>query len=88
MNTSFYQSFTRDLKNIKDKKVLQRIQAAIEAVEQADSLQSLSAVKKLSGTNNCFRIRVGEYRIGLFLEGDRVALVRCLPRKDLYRYFR
>ncbi len=40
----------------------------------------------MSGTANFYRIRVGEYRIGIVVEGDRVDFVRCLPRRDLYRF--
>jgi len=31
--------------------------------------------------------RIGEYRIGVALEGSEVEFVRCLNRRDLYRYF-
>ncbi|GIK72728.1 MAG: hypothetical protein BroJett021_17160 [Chloroflexota bacterium] len=34
-----------------------------------------------------YRIRVGDYRLGLALEGDTVILVRFLHRKEIYRYF-
>ncbi|MGK7945990.1 MAG: hypothetical protein AB4058_16120 [Microcystaceae cyanobacterium] len=32
-------------------------------------------------------IRIDNYRLGLYLEGNMVALVRLLHRKDMYRYF-
>jgi mRNA interferase RelE/StbE len=35
----------------------------------------------------CFRLRVGSYRLGLFVEGDQVELVRCLHRREIYRFF-
>lgn len=44
-------------------------------------------LQKLSGTPNYYRIRVGDYRIGPALEDDMVVFVRCLHRKDIYRYF-
>jgi mRNA interferase RelE/StbE len=30
---------------------------------------------------------VGDYRIGISVEGDEVEFVRCLHRRDIYRYF-
>ena len=87
MKSSFRNSFTRDLKKIKDHKLRDRIRAAIETVEAAESLQSLPDVKKIGGASNLFRIRIGEYRIGIALEGDTVDFVRCLNRRDLYRFF-
>ena len=41
----------------------------------------------MSGTTNFYRIRIGDYRIGVAVEGDTVEFVRCLARRDLYRYF-
>ena len=87
MNTAFRKTFARDLKKIKDHDLLERIRKVIEGVERADDLQGISNLKKISGTANFYRIRVGEYRIGTVVEGDKVDFVRCLPRRDLYRFF-
>jgi mRNA interferase RelE/StbE len=87
MNTAFRKSFERDLKKIKDQDLLDRIRGAIEEVEAADDLQSISNLKKISGSADFYRIRVGEYRIGIVVEADTVEFVRCLPRRDLYRFF-
>ena len=32
-----------------------------------------------------WRIRIGDYRIGYDIEGDKVVLLRILHRKDIYR---
>lgn len=87
MKTSYRKSFTRDLKKVKDQIILDGVRDAIEQVEAAISSQEISNLKKLSGTEDCFRIRVGDYRIGVAIEGDTVEFVRCLPRRDLYRFF-
>ncbi|MGH2412635.1 MAG: type II toxin-antitoxin system RelE family toxin, partial [Microcystaceae cyanobacterium] len=34
-----------------------------------------------------YRIRLGDYRIGLFIEGKTVTFARVLHRKEIYRYF-
>ena len=44
-------------------------------------------LKKISGTTDFYRIRVGDYRIGIVAGDDEAEFVRCLPRRDLYRYF-
>lgn len=87
MKTEFKASFAKDLKNIKNKDALRHIKDTIEQIDRAQSLQNLTGVKKLKGVGNYFRIRVGEYRIGMILKGDTVAFVRCLDRKEIYRYF-
>ncbi|AEN73361.1 plasmid stabilization system [Rhodothermus marinus SG0.5JP17-172] len=88
MKVAFRKSFERDLRALRtDPRLLARIREIIEAVEAAPTLQSVPGLQKLSGTPNYYRIRVGDYRIGLALEDDMVVFVRCLHRKDIYRYF-
>jgi mRNA interferase RelE/StbE len=87
VKVEFRESFAKDLKGIKNKNLLKRAKEVIELVEQADSLTSISNLKKLKGGGNYFRLRVGDYRVGLAFENDTVILVRFLNRKDIYKYF-
>jgi len=87
MKAAFRKSFARDLKKIKDQALLLGVRQAIEQVEAVADLRAVSYLKKLSGTGYYYRIRVGDYRLGVAIEGDTVEFVRCLPRRDLYRYF-
>lgn len=87
MKVEFKASFAKDLRAIKDKALLARIKEAIEQVEQITDLQQLVHLKKLKGTANYYRLRVGEYRLGLAIDGEMVTFVRCLNRKEIYRYF-
>jgi mRNA interferase RelE/StbE len=87
VNAEFRSSFARDLEKVRDKSLLQRVKHLIEAVEKADSLADVPGLKKLTGSKNYFRLRVGDYRIGLAVEKDSLIFVRFLDRKDIYRYF-
>jgi mRNA interferase RelE/StbE len=87
VKVDFRDSFAKDLKGVKEKGLLGRVREVIEAVEKADSLAELSNLKKLKGGGNYFRVRVGDYRIGIALESDTIIFVRLLNRKDIYKYF-
>ncbi|MFH1076788.1 MAG: type II toxin-antitoxin system RelE/ParE family toxin [Pseudomonadota bacterium] len=87
MNVQFRASFSKDLRNIKNKNLLDRIKGVIENVENAQRLEDISNLKKLKGRNIYYRIRSGEYRIGLIIENNTIVFVRCLNRKEIYRYF-
>ena len=88
MKTAFRKSFQRDLKTLKKShEILARIRQKIQEVEAADDLQEVASVKKLSGGGTYYRIRVGDYRIGLAIQTDTIVFVRCLHRRDIYRYF-
>ena len=87
MRVEFRDSFAKDLKGVKEKGLLQRVKEVIEAIEKANSLAELSNLKKLKGGGNYFRVRIGDYRVGIALEGDTLIFVRFLNRKDIYKYF-
>ena len=87
MNLAFTKSFAKDLRQIRDTSVLERLQEVIQEIEAARSIQDLKNLKKLSSESRHYRLRLGDYRLGLVIEGDTVTLVRILHRKDIYRYF-
>jgi mRNA interferase RelE/StbE len=87
LKVEFKSSFAKDLRKIKERKIKQQVLGIIEQVEKARDLQEITEVKKLQGADNYFRLKIGDYRIGLILEQDRVLFVRFLHRKDIYRYF-
>ena len=88
MKTAFTRSFAKDLKRqAKDKNLLARIQEIILEFESVDSISAISNLKKLKSEGSYFRIRSGNYRVGLIIDGDTVTFVRVLHRGEIYRYF-
>ncbi len=87
MNVEFKSSFVKDLKKIKEKQLQSQIRDLIEKIEASGNMIELENVKKLSGSDVYYRIRLGDYRVGLKIENDTVCFVRFLHRKDIYRYF-
>ncbi len=87
MNLIFKKSFAKDLKKIRDKSVLGRLQELIQEMEAAANLQDLVGLQKISPESAHYRLRLGDYRVGLIIEGDTVTFVRFLHRKEIYRYF-
>jgi mRNA interferase RelE/StbE len=51
------------------------------------SLVQIPHVGKLKGYRNYYKIRFGDYRIGLKYEDDTLIFERVLHRKDIYRYY-
>jgi len=87
MNVEFKSSFVKDLKKIKEKQLQSQIRELIEKIESTENMTELENVKKLSGSDVYYRIRLGDYRVGLKIENETVCFVRFLHRKDIYRYF-
>ena len=89
MQTEFKDSFLKDIRSIKDKKLLSRLQQFIVVVEDVDNLSQIPNLKKLKGQKNqgYYRSRIGNYRVGLVIKQNIVVFVCFLNRKEIYRYF-
>ena len=87
MKTQFRKSFEKDLKKILDKKLLIKIKEVIEEIENVTTLGEIKNLKKLKGEENFYRIRIGEYRIGIKVNDDTITLIRLLHRREIYRFF-
>lgn len=88
MKTIFKKSFEHDLKKLrKNHQLLKRIRNKIEEVEAIEDLSEISNLEKLSGGINYFRIRVGDYRMGIKFRSKTIEFIRCLHRREIYRYF-
>ena len=87
MKVVFLKQFSKDLDKIKQPKDLKSIAEIIEKVRSIESLDDIPGVKKLSGFDDAFRIRTGNYRIGVFITGDAIEFARIAHRKDIYKIF-
>ncbi|MGV0029283.1 type II toxin-antitoxin system RelE family toxin [Phormidesmis priestleyi] len=58
-----------------------------EEIPNCISLEEIRNLTKLIDYENCYRIRVGNYRIGLLIEDNTLTFVRVLHRREIYRYF-
>jgi mRNA interferase RelE/StbE len=87
MEIKIDKSFQKDTRRIKDKSILQRIANTIANIQRAKNLEDIKNLKKIRGTHSMYRIRIGDYRLGIIITDTAVEFVRCLHRKDIYKYF-
>jgi mRNA-degrading endonuclease RelE of RelBE toxin-antitoxin system len=87
MKVEFLKQFSKDLDDLVGASIKRQVADLIEQVEFLDSLPKTANIKKLKGHRNAYRVRLGDYRIGFFLEGNTVTFARLLHRKDVYRQF-
>jgi len=87
MKILFEKSFLKDIRKLRDNQAKEQIARIIDEIKEADSIDKLPNVKKMKGHPSAFRIRVGDYRLGLFIEDDQVIMSRFLHRKDIYKLF-
>lgn len=87
MKILFEESFAKDLKRIKDRKILNRLSLIIQEVKDATKIAKIRNLQKLKGYDSYFRIKVSNYRIGIDRIDNSIIFVRFLHRKDIYKYF-
>ena len=87
MKVDFKKTFLKELEKLKNKSLKNSIYNSIIQVELAESISEIKNIKKLAGFEMYYRLRVGDYRIGLKLENETVNFVIFEHRKDIYKTF-
>ena len=60
-------SFEKDVKKINNKSIYLKISAVINEFQDAEKLSEIKNLKKLKGSKYFYRVRMGDYRIGLII---------------------
>ncbi len=88
MNTEYLPSFVKDLKALKTTPIYKSIKELVfEEVPNLSRIEDIRNLKKLKGYESAYRIRAGDYRIGLTFDRETIVFSRVLHRRDIYRYF-
>ena len=87
MKIKFESKFSKDLRKIKDQKLLSQIKIVINECKLAHTLDDIKNLKKLKGYQTFYRIKIGDYRIGIAIINDELIFIRFLHRKEIYRFF-
>jgi mRNA interferase RelE/StbE len=84
----FDKSFSRGLDKISDKNLKQKIGNIISEIEMADHMGQIRNLKKIAGFKSYYRIRIGDYRLGLEIEKNSILrFILITHRKDIYKLF-
>jgi mRNA interferase RelE/StbE len=88
MELLYGKRFSKDLDAIRNEsKIKAYLLKLIKNIREAGSLADLKDVRRIEGYQGYFRIKVGDYRLGMKLTQNRIELIRFLHRKDIYRRF-
>ncbi|MFA9215117.1 MAG: type II toxin-antitoxin system RelE/ParE family toxin [Candidatus Methylacidiphilales bacterium] len=87
MKVLFTKTFEKNIKEINDSKTKSDLLEIILVVKKASSLAEIPNLKKLKGYKFYYRIRLRDYRIGIYFEKDIIEFARFAHRKEIYRFF-
>jgi mRNA interferase RelE/StbE len=88
MTEEFDKSFYKSVRKLKSSELLENLRDVLKNVEEATSLKEIRGIKKLIGYKVYYRIRVGNYRIGIELIDSKIVyFIVVAHRKDIYNLF-
>ena len=88
MNIRYAKKFSKDLEAIShDVKIRKRLLDLIEQIKRVDVLSEIAGTKIIEGYQDYFRLRVGDYRLGVKVTENNIEMIRFLHRKEIYRRF-
>lgn len=88
MKIVFLKTFKEDIENFKDIKIKAELKDVIAGIDDAINLQSIENLNKLRGYYSMtYRIKIGEYRLGLYHQGNTVYLSRFVKKEDVQKVF-
>lgn len=88
MELRFTKTFLKDLAKVQPSKRRKQIEEFVfEKMPLSVSLEALGIAEKMTGYENFYKIRFGEYRIGLNKSATHIELIRVLHRKEIYKVF-
>lgn len=87
MEVLFAKQFLKDVHKLRDAKLAGKVEDVIEKVKSSHNLSEIENVKKLAGFKYAYRIRLGDFRIGLLYENNVVTFSVLGNRKEIYRRF-
>lgn len=87
MNFEIEKAFAKDFRKLKNRELATAMSDTILQVSKASTIKEIHHLKKLTGYPSAFRIRIGDYRIGLIIEHGIVTFVAFAHRKEIYNRF-
>lgn len=87
MKINIEKSFSKDIKKLNNKEINVKIFNLIQDLKLNNNTANIKNIKKLKNSKSFYRIRLGDYRVGIEVMDDTIILVRFLHRKEIYKYF-
>ena len=87
MEVKYERKFLQHTSTIENKRLAEEVKRIIADVKEAKISSEIHQLKKLKGYKNAYRIRCGDYRVGIVIEKNTVTFVCFMNRKEIYRHF-
>ncbi len=79
--------FQKQVLKCHDQAIKKKVAEVIKQVGNVQSMSEIKNLKKLTGFQNKYRIRINDYRIGIELLNKTFIFAAFDHRSDIYKYF-
>ena len=87
MQIEITHKFQKQVEGCNDRRQRSKVLSIIETVITSDNMNGFPNLKKLKGHKNSYRIRTGDFRIGIVIDGNMVIFAAFDNRSDIYKNF-
>lgn len=87
MQVFYSKKFLKELASIPSKTRIKVETLVFTELPEIDSISKIKNLKKLKGHATYYRIKEGDYRIGIRLTVDSIVFERIFHRKEIYKFF-
>jgi mRNA interferase RelE/StbE len=87
MQVKFTKQFDKQFDKTTDTFLKNEIIQLVNDTILAVGIYDIPKIKKLKGYKTAYRVRIGDYRVGLLCENNIVVFVAIGHRKNIYKHF-
>ena len=87
MQIEITKRFGKQVNQCRDLNIRAKLSIIISDIQKVHNLSEIRNLKKLKVTKDFYRIRIGNYRVGLVYRDGIVLLAAFDHRSDIYKYF-
>jgi mRNA interferase RelE/StbE len=88
LEITYTKTFLKDLSKVLPVNRRLKIEKFVfEDLPVLSSIENAGNIEKMTGQGNYYKVRFGDYRVGIFKNKNTIELQRVLNRKDIYKFF-
>ncbi len=87
MEVEFTKHFIKSVSKVKQNSIKTKLKQVYISFENANHLQDIPNIKKMSGYTYFYRIRIGNYRLGFQYKNETVTFLEFAHRSRVYKNF-
>jgi mRNA interferase RelE/StbE len=87
MKVSYAKKFLKQLASIPSETRVKIEDFVFDELISASSISSLGKVEKMQGYHGFYKVRFGNYRVGLAIENEVIIVKTVMHRREIYKFF-